>query len=126
MSRSRRTGRALDIDGICNFRIGVTLGRTAGDNTDKWMLLPLQVLHRGHPRESNIRKPMSLHSQHELELAADIMNIYAGSGVAKSMFYYRTGEVIDRSLLQRLHSITQKATMATGSPAESLLEDLRY
>ena len=125
IGRSSRTGRAIDTDGLCDFRIGVTLGRTADDNTDKWMLLPVQVLHKGHPREKNIRKPMSLHSHHELQLAADIMNVYAGSGVAKSLFYYRTGDVLDRQLLHRLNSITQKATMAIGSPAESLLEDLR-
>jgi hypothetical protein len=89
------------------------------------MLLPLQVFHQGHPRESNLRKPISLHSQHELQLAADIINVYGGSGVAKSVYYYRTGEVLDRQLLHRLQSIAEKATLGTGSPAESLLEDLR-
>ena len=120
-----RTGRSLRPESVCDFRIGITIGRTADDNTDKWMLLPLQVFHEGHPRESNLRKPISLHSQHELQLAADIINVYGGSGVAKSVYYYRTGEVLDRQLLHRLQSIAEKATLGTGSPAQSLLEDLR-
>jgi hypothetical protein len=117
--------RPFDTDSLCDFRIGITIGRTAGDETDKWMLLPLQIFHQGHPRESNLRKPISLHAQHELQLAADIINVYGGSGVAKSVYYYRTGEVLDRQLLHRLQSIAEKATLGTGSPAESLLEDLR-
>ena len=70
-------------------------------------------------------KHISLHAQHELQLAADIINVHGGSGVAKSVYYYRTGEVLDRQLLHRLQSIAEKATLGTGSPAESLLEDLR-
>ena len=54
------------------------------------------------------------------------MNIFAGEGVARSLYYHRTGEVLDRSALHRLKTIQEDSTLERGSAAETLLDDLRY
>ena len=49
-----------------------------------------------------------------------------GTGVARSLYYYRTGEVLDYTLLRRLKNITHNSTMATGSAAHELIAELRF
>ena len=54
------------------------------------------------------------------------MGSYAGSGVARSLYYYRTGEVLDYSMLRRLKTIRHNSTMETGSAAQQLIDELRF
>ncbi len=54
------------------------------------------------------------------------MNIYAGEGVARSLYYHRAGEVLDRSALNRLKTIQEDSTLERGTAAETLIDDLRY
>jgi hypothetical protein len=56
-----------------------------------------------------------------LELVSAAMASYGGSGVARSLYYYRTGEVIDKSMIHRLKTITRNS-----SAAHELLSELRY
>ncbi len=64
---------------------------------------------------ARLRKPKRLRSEQEVQLAKDVIDSYGGSGVAAFLYYHRTGEV-PREI----------AALSTGSPAQLLLEDLRY
>jgi hypothetical protein len=90
-----RTARPRDANDVCHFRLGVTIGRAAGCDTDAWYLIPLQPHHNDHtPYDKNdSRKPIRLHSQEELQIARDVLQTYGGSGVARSLYFHRTGEV---------------------------------
>ena len=54
------------------------------------------------------------------------MGSYAGSGVARSLYYYRKWKVLDYSMLRRLKTIRHNSTMETGSAAQQLIEELRF
>ncbi len=112
---------------ICDFRVGISIGREKGQLDDKWFLITYNIFHNGHaPEESeSLRKPKRLRSQLEDQLAIDVMSSYGGSGVASSLYYYRTGEVLDRRILHRITEISRQAVMTSGSPAQCLIDDLR-
>jgi hypothetical protein len=90
-----RTALPCDLNEKCQFRLGVTIGRAVGSDTEAWFLIPLQPFHSSHRpyNTTNSRKPIRLHSQAEIQLACDVMQSYGGSGVARSLYFYRTGEV---------------------------------
>jgi hypothetical protein len=90
-----RTSRPRDLHDRCQYRLGVTIGRALGSETDNWFLMPFQPYHNSHPayNTAESRKPIRLHSEAETELARDVMQSYGGSGVARSLYFYRTGEV---------------------------------
>ena len=105
--------------------MGVSIGREKGKFQDNWFLTRLNPFHNGHgPEDStSLRKPKRLRSQFEEELAKDVLLSYGGEGVAASLYYHRTGEIIDRRILHRLKTISRQAV--TGSPAHALIDDLR-
>ena len=90
-----RTARPRDCIEKCQYRLGITIGRAAGSVTKAWFVMPLQPYHNSHPPydTKDSRKPIRLHSKAELEIAGDVLQAYGGSGVARSLYYYRTGEV---------------------------------
>ncbi len=92
-----RTARPREANEVCHFRLGVTIGRAVhcDTDTDAWFLIPLQPHHNDHtPYDTNVsRKPIRLHSQDELQIAQDVLQSYGGAGVARSLYYHRTGEV---------------------------------
>ena len=53
------------------------------------------------------------------------MNVCAGEGVARALYYHRTGEVLDRTALKRLKTIKENSTLERGTAAEALLDELR-
>ena len=108
--------------------MGVTIGRQKGNLKDNWFLTSLNPFHNGHgPEDStSLRKPKRLWSQFEEGLAKDVLLSYGGEGVAASLYYYRTGEIIDRRILHRLKTISRQAVLTTGSPAQNLIDDLRF
>ncbi len=113
---------------MCRFRLGVSIGREKDEWEDHWFLVLLNPYHNGHGREdiTSLRKPKRLRSDMEVQLAKDVMDSYGGSGVASSLYYHRTGEVLDRRILHQLTSIGRQAVaLNTGSPAQSLIDDLR-
>ena len=115
-------------ESLCRFRLGVSIGREKHELQDKWFLVLLNPYHNGHGREdiTSLRKPKRLRSDMEVQLAKDVMDSYGGSGVATSLYYHRTGEVLDRRILHQLTSIArQDVALRTGSPAQSLIEDLK-
>ena len=124
-----RTGRSqATAETLCRFRLGVRIGRQVGQTQNNWFLVPSNPYHNGHgPEETcSLRKPKRLRSKLEVQLAHDVMESYGGSGVASSLYYHRTGEVIDRRILHQLTSIARQAAgLHTGSPAQSLIDDLR-
>ena len=66
-----------------------------------------------------------MHAAGDLELVTAAMASYATGGVARSLYYYRTGEVLDFSMIHRLKYITRNSTMARGSAAHELITELR-
>jgi hypothetical protein len=88
---------------LCRFRLGVRIGRQLGQTQNNWFLVPSNPYHNGHgPEETcNLRKPKRLRSKFEVQLAQDVMESYGGSGVASSLYYHRTGEVV--MFMQGLH-----------------------
>jgi hypothetical protein len=108
---------------LCRFRLGVRIGRQVGQIQNNLVLVPSNPYHNGHGREEtcSLRKPKRLRSQCEVQLAEDVMESYGGSGVASSLYYHRTVDVVDRRLLYQLTSIARQAAgLHTGSPAQSL------
>ncbi len=73
---------------------------------DAWFLILQNCFHNGHRAEPpDLRKPLRLQSTEELHLVRCAMNVCAGEGVARALYYHRTGEVLDRSALKRLKKI---------------------
>ncbi len=58
-------------------------------------------------------------------LVCSAMNVCAGEGVARALYYHRTGEVLDRTSLKRLKIIKEDSTLERGTAAEALLDNLR-
>ena len=123
-----RTSRCFERTGVCKFKIGISIGRSDDSDHDEWFLTVLQPHHNGHPPEATalLRKPSRLHAEADLELVSAAMASYGGAGVARSLYYYRTGEVLDYPMIRRLKDITRNSTMARGSAAQELLSELRF
>ncbi len=102
-----RTARPRDSNERCQYRLGVIIGRAFGSEIDAWFMIPFQPYHNSHPpyKTINSRKPIRLHSEAEIQIACDVMQSYGGSGVARSLYFYRTGEVC--KLLVPLHMYCQ-------------------
>jgi hypothetical protein len=95
-------------------------------NEDAWFLILQNAFHNGHAAEHlDSRKPLRLQSTEDLHLVRSAMNVCAGEGVARALYYHRTGEVLDRSTLNRLKTIKEDSTLERGTAAEALLDDLR-
>ena len=117
------------VESLCRFRLGVSIGRQKDELQDNWFLVVLNPFHNGHGPEDvcSLRKPKRLRSESEVQLAQDVIDSYGGTGVATSLYYHRTGEVIDRRIFHRLTLIARQAVgLNTGSPAQSLIEELRF
>jgi hypothetical protein len=113
---------------LCKFRIGICIGRYDGCDHDEWFLTLHNSTHNNHQPEATslLRKPFRLRPTTDLDLVTATMQSYGGTGVARSLYYYRTGEVLDYTLLRRLKNITHNSTMATGSAAHELIAELRF
>ena len=70
---------------------------------------------------SLLKKPTRLLSDGELEIATDALCTHGGSGTARALFFYRTGDIIDRRILHRLTSLRNNAALGVG-PGESVSE----
>jgi len=70
-------------------------------------------VHTGHPVVtcSLLAKPMRLLDSAELEIAADALSSHSGSGIARALFFYRTGDLIHRNVLRRLTRLRDNASM---------------
>jgi hypothetical protein len=123
-----RTSQCLERSGVCKFKIGISIGRSDDCDHDEWFLTVLQPHHNGHPLEATalLRKPLRLHAEADLVLVSAAMASYGGAGVARSLYYYRTGEVLDYPMIRRLKGITRNSTMTRGSAAQELLSGLRF
>ncbi len=102
-----RTSRCIQGSILCKFQIGICIGRSDDCAQDEWFLTVQTATNNDHPppETSLLRKPARLHSPADLELVKDALASYAGAGVARSLYFYRTGEVLDHSMLNRLKSI---------------------
>ncbi len=119
---------ALIVPGSANSISGFALGGvTIVAPHDKWFMTVHHGTHNDHPSEATslLRKPARLHSTGELELVTAAMSSYAGAGVARSLYYHRTGEVLDYSMIHRLKTIANNSTMHEGSAAQQLISELR-
>jgi hypothetical protein len=84
---------ALTVRGFAISKLGFVLDIVMIDH-DEWFITVLEPNHNGHPPEATalLRKPARLHAAGDLELVSAAMASYGGSGVARSLYYYRTGE----------------------------------
>jgi hypothetical protein len=122
-----RTSRCIERSEICKFHIGICIGRSDDCAQDEWFLTVHNDTHNDHPPPETtlLRKPARLHTPANLELVSDAIASYAGAGVSRSLYFYRTGEVLDYSMIHRLKSIKNNGTMQTGSAAQELISELR-
>lgn len=102
--RRTLTRRPLDLQGRCPFSAYVTIGRREGSLSNEWFFIQGEAFHTGHypPRVDALTKPTRLYSKEELQAVQDVLASYSGDGVAKSLQYYRTGEILSRSTLDWL------------------------
>ncbi len=121
-----RTGRSLNKETTCKFLFRICIGRKDDMKDDAWFLILQNCFHNGHAAEHpDLRKPLRLQSIEDLHLVRSAMNDCAGEGVARALYYHRTGEVLDRTALKRLKNIKEDSTLERGTAAEALLGDLR-
>jgi hypothetical protein len=115
-----RTSRCKVRSEICKFQIGICIGRSDDCAHDEWFLTVTNATtHNDHPppETSLLRKPARLHTPADLEIVKDAIASYAGVGVARSLYFYRTGEVLlDYSMLHRLKSIKITALCKRAVP----------
>jgi hypothetical protein len=64
---------------------------------------------------------MRLLDSPELEIAADALSSHSGSGVARALFFCRTGDLAHRNVLRRLMRIRTNAPMGL-LPTEQVSE----
>lgn len=98
------THRPHDSQERCPFSATVTIGRRQSSASNEWFLILGEANHAGHypPRVDALTKPTRLYSKEELQAVQDVLASYSGEGVAKSLYYYRTGEILSRSTLDWL------------------------
>jgi hypothetical protein len=102
--RRTLTRRPLDPQGRCPFSAYITIGRREGSLSNEWFFIQCEAFHTGHypPRVDALTKLTRLYSKEELQAVQDVLASYSGDGVAKSLQYYRTGEILSRSTLDWL------------------------
>ena len=102
--RRNSTRRPLDSQERCPFSAIVTIGRRESSASNEWFLILGEANHTGHypPRVDALTKPTRLYCKEELQAVQDVLASYSGEGVAKSLYYYRTGETLSRSTLDWL------------------------
>ena len=57
-----------------------------------------------------------------------VLETYGGSGPARALYYYRTGDILDDNTLTRLTNLARKAIVGDGtcdSPCDRMIRDLR-
>jgi hypothetical protein len=64
---------------------------------------------------------MRLLNSSELEIAADALSSHSGTGVARALFFYRTGDLIHRNIMRRLMKIRTNASIGL-LPTEQVSE----
>jgi hypothetical protein len=97
--RRTSTHRPHDSQERCPFSATVTIGRRQSSASNEWFIILGEANHAGHypPRVDALTKPTRLYSKEELKAVQDVLASYSGEGVAKSLYYYRTGEILSRS-----------------------------
>ena len=103
--RRTSTRRPLDSQERCPFSAIVTIGRRQSSASNEWFIILGESNHAGHypPRVDALTKPTRLYSsKEELQAVQDVLASYSREGVAKSLYYYRTGEILSRSTLDWL------------------------
>ena len=113
INASKNKGRKRKNGGCCNARLVVTIGRLTKTGDDRWFVSVRDGVHTGHPVVtcSLLAKPMRLLDSAELEIAADALSSHSGSGIARALFFYRTGDLIHRNVLRRLTRLRDNASM---------------
>ena len=84
--------------GSCKARLTVTIGRLVPDGANRWFVVLREGLHTGHPEVccSMMARPTKLLNVGEVEIAGDALATHGGSATARALFFFRTGDLIDR------------------------------
>ena len=119
----------------CKFAVAAVIGRAIGHNRDAWFLTVAKScsgMHNDHypPETRRMQLPSRLKNEEEVQVGMDIMAAFGGSGVARSLYYYRTGDILDRRTLDALRRCKENSRItdspgAAATAADQLLRDLR-
>jgi hypothetical protein len=96
-----RSNHKIDASSLPSSRM---IGRREGSISNEWFFVQGEALHTGHypPRVDALTKPTRLYSKEKLQAVHDVLASCSGEGMAKSLYYYRTGEILSRSTLDWL------------------------
>jgi hypothetical protein len=119
----------MDAISVCGFCVVVVIGRPIGFDEDRWIMQVIQSAHNGHfPHDCTVAsRPYRLKPKKEVNLALQVLESHGGSGPAASLYYYRTGDILDYKILHRLQSLKAKAEMGESgveSASDRLIWDL--
>ena len=130
MEGSPRRTRKRQCGGACRASLYVCIGRLAGDPRDRWFVQVRDADHVGHPmvKCALLQKPSKFLDPDELAIATDVMSAQGSEGVARSLFYFRTGDTVSRNVLFRMKQLQANARLGLRSspgPADALVEYVR-
>ena len=89
--------RKLTMAGCCKARLTVTIGRLENGG-NRWFVVMREGMHSGHPEVccSLLARPTRLLHVDEVQIAGDALATHGGSATARALYFYRTGDLIDR------------------------------
>ena len=130
MESSPRRTRKRHCGGACRASLYVCIGRLADDSRDRWFVQVREAEHVGHPmvKCALLQKPSKFLDPDELAIATDVMNAQGSEGVARSLFYFRTGDTVSRKFLFRMKQLQADARLGLRSspgPADALVKYVR-
>jgi hypothetical protein len=70
-------------------------------------------LHTGHPEVfcAQLAKPTKLLNVDEIEITGDALATHGGSATARALYFFRTGDLIDRRVLHRIVKLCDNASL---------------
>ena len=127
-----RRCRKRTMAGLCKARLTVTIGRLEPDGANRWFVILREGLHSGHPEVccSLLARPTKLLNVDEVDIAGDALATHGGSATARALYFYRTGDLIDRRVLHRIVKLRNNASLSlqpgeVPSEADRLVAQMR-
>jgi hypothetical protein len=130
MTPRNATTRPLERSKVCQFRGHVVIAKIDDSGVDHWILQMTHDEHCGHfPHNCSVaRKPLRIKDPRELAIAGQVVSTYGGTGAARALYYYRTGDILDNKTLHRLNRVHLKAAFGEVGqlhPCDELISELR-
>ena len=123
--------RKRTMAGCCKARLTVTIGRLENGG-NRWFVVMREGMHSGHPEVccSLLARPTRLLHVDEVQIAGDALATHGGSATARALYFYRTGDLIDRRVLHQIVKMRKNATLSlqpgqVASEADRLVAQMR-